>query len=215
MPVRDGAGTNSTRAKASTAWRARSAWIRAFLTRARHAQGAVVAGALMMLLMGAPNPCAAQSDAQATEYQVKAAYLYKFIGYVEWPSWAQAGSDAPLTIGVIGADGLADELQQVVAGRSIDGHPISVRKLGQGDPVAGLHMLFIGRAARDIAGVLAAARQSGVLTVTESDDAFALGSVINFVVVQDKIRFDIALQSAEHAHLRISSRLLAVARKVV
>jgi hypothetical protein len=120
-----------------------------------------------------------------------------------------------LTIGVIGADGLADELQQVVAGRSIDGHPIAARKLGRGDPGAGLHMLFIGRTANNIAALLAAARASGVLTVTESGDAFALGSVINFVVVQDKIRFDIALQSAEHAHLRISSRLLAVARKVV
>jgi hypothetical protein len=185
------------------------------LARARRAHGAVFAGALMMLLAGASSPCAAQSDPQATEYQVKAAYLYKFIGYVEWPSRTQAASDAPLAIGVIGADGLADELQQVVAGRNIHGRAISVRKLGQGDPVAGLQMLFIGRAASDIAGLLAAARESGVLTVTESDDAFALGSVINFVVVQDKIRFDIALQSAEQAHLRISSRLLAVARKVV
>jgi hypothetical protein len=185
------------------------------LARARRAHGAVFAGTLMMLLAGASSPCAAQSDPQATEYQVKAAYLYKFIGYVEWPSRAQAASDAPLAIGVIGADGLADELQQVVAGRNIHGRAISVRKLGQGDPVAGLQMLFIGRAASDIAGLLAAARESGVLTVTESDDAFALGSVINFVVVQDKIRFDIALQSAEQAHLRISSRLLAVARKVV
>lgn len=175
----------------------------------------MIAGTLMLLLAGASSPRAAQSDPQATEYQVKAAYLYKFIGYVEWPSRAQGAPDAPLTIGVIGADGLADELQQAVAGRTIQGRAISVRKLGNGDPVAGLQILFIGRTVSDIAGLLAAARESDVLTVTESDDAFALGSVINFVVVQDKIRFDIALQSAEHAHLRISSRLLAVARKVV
>lgn len=175
----------------------------------------MIAGTLLMLLAGASSPCAAQSNPQATEYQVKAAYLYKFIGYVEWPPRAQAASGAPLTIGVIGADGLVDDLQQAVAGRGIQGRAISVRKLGHGDPVAGLQMLFIGRTASDIAGLLAAARESGVLTVTESEDAFAMGSVINFVVVQDKIRFDIALQSAERAHLRISSRLLAVARKVV
>jgi hypothetical protein len=216
LPVsRRGAELDSTGPSASAARRPRLPWMRAFLARARRAHGAMIAGTLMLLLAGASSPCAAQSDPQATEYQVKAAYLYKFIGYVEWPSRAQAASDAPLAIGVIGADGLADELQQVVAGRSIHGRAISVRKLGHGDPVAGLQMLFIGHTASDIAGLLAAARESAVLTVTESDDAFALGSVINFVVVQDKIRFDIALQSAEHAHLRISSRLLAVARKVV
>ena len=216
LPVsRCGPELDSAGANASATERPHLAWIRAFLARARRAQGLMIAGAVMLLLAGTSSPCTAQSDPQATEYQVKAAYLYKFVGYVEWPLRAEAASDAPVTIGVMGADGLADELQQVVAGRNINGRPISVRKLGPGDPVAGLQMLFIGRAASDIGELLADSRKNGVLTVTESDNAFALGSVINFVVVQDKIRFDIGLQSAEHAHLRISSRLLGVARKVV
>lgn len=185
------------------------------LARAMRARGTMIVGALMMLLAGGSDPCAAQADVQATAYQIEAAYLFKFIGYVEWPPDAQAASGAPLMIGVIGADGLVAELQQVVAGRSTQGRSISVRRLAHGEPVTGLQLLFIGRSASDIADLLAAARADGVLTVTDSEDAFALGSVINFVTVQGKIRFDIALQPAEQAHLRISSRLLAVARKVV
>jgi hypothetical protein len=111
---------------------------------------------------------------------------------------------------------LVEELAQVVAGRSANGRPVLVRKLRPGDPVAGLQALFIGRAGgARIADIIAAANANGVLTVTESEDAFALGSMINFVVVQDKVRFDIALHQAESANLKISSRLLAVARKVV
>jgi hypothetical protein len=174
-----------------------------------------VALALLLALLGASEGLA-KADVAAAEYQVKAAFLYKFMNYVEWPARAQAGAETQIVIGVVGADMLADELAQVVAGRGVNGRPVVVRKLKAGDPVTGLHTLFIGGAAdAHTAELIAAANSNGVLTVTESEDAFGLGSVINFVVVQDKVRFDIALQQAESNNLKISSRLLAVARKVV
>jgi hypothetical protein len=171
--------------------------------------------AAVLAITGVPE-CLAQGDVKAAEYQVKAAFLYKFMGYVEWPARAQVGPETQLVIGVMGADALVDELAQVVASRSVNGRPVAVRKLRPGDPIAGLRVLFIGQAAgARAADVIAAANANGVLTVTETEEAFALGSVINFVIVQDKVRFDIALQQAESANLKISSRLLAVARKVV
>jgi len=158
----------------------------------------------------------AQADAQADEYRVKAAFLYKFGSYIEWPSGSFARADSPVAIGVMGADALADELVQIVAGRNVNGRPVRVRKLRPGDPIAGLHVLFVGRAdSGRLAEILAAAKGRALLTVTESEEALELGSMINFVVVEDKVRFDIAPPPSESSNLKISARLLGVARKVV
>jgi len=165
---------------------------------------------------GIAAPRAAQADAQADEYRVKAAFLYKFGSYVEWPSGSFARTDSPVTIGVMGADALAEELAQIVAGRNVNGRPVLVRTLRPGDPIAGLHVLFVGRSdGRRLAEILAAARGRALLTVTESEEGLELGSVINFVVVEDKVRFDIAPPPSESSNLKISARLLGVARKVV
>src|SRR5258708_29175297 len=106
---------------------------------------------------GVAGPRPAHADAQADEYRVKAAFLYKFGSYVEWPGASFARADSPVTIGVMGADALADELTQIVAGRSFNGRPVRVRKLRPGDPIAGLHVLFVSRAHNDrLAEILAA-----------------------------------------------------------
>jgi hypothetical protein len=165
---------------------------------------------------GIANTRPAQADAQADEYRVKAAFLYKFGSYIEWPSGSFSRADSPVAIGVMGADALADELAQIVAGRNVNGRPVSVRKLRPGDPLAGLHVLFIGRSHGGRLGeILAAAKGRALLTVTESEEGLELGSMINFVVVEDKVRFDIAPPTSESSNLKISARLLGVARKVV
>jgi hypothetical protein len=173
--------------------------------------------ALAALLAASGVPvCEAQSGPQNAEYSVKAAFLYKFCGYVEWPARAFARPDDALVIGVAAADALAEELSRIVVGRTVNGHPVTVRKLKPGDTVAGLHVVFVGRAdnARLI-DTLAASKGRPVVTVTESERALELGSMINFVVVENKVRFDVALQPAQLSELKISARLLAVARKVI
>ena len=150
------------------------------------------------------------------ETQIKAAFLYKFGGFVEWPAAAFTRPDSTFTIGVVGADGVAAELERLVAGRTVHGRAIAVKKLKRGEPFAGLHLLFIGQTeASRLADILAAAKGQPMLVVTETDDALARGSMINFITVDDKVRFDVALPQAERGQLRISSRLLAVARKVI
>jgi hypothetical protein len=165
---------------------------------------------------GIASPRPAQADTQADEYRVKAAFLYKFGSYIEWPSGSFARADSPVAIGVMGADALADELAQIVAGRNVNGRPVLVRKLRPGGPIAGLHVLFIGGSdSGRLAEILAAARGRALLTVTESEGGLELGSMINFVVVEDKVRFDVAPPPPESGNLKISARLLGVARKVV
>src|SRR5882762_11344283 len=80
------------------------------------------AGALSIgVAAGVAGPRPAQADAQADEYRVKAAFLYKFGSYIEWPSGSFARTESPVAIGVMGADALADELVQIVAGRNVNG----------------------------------------------------------------------------------------------
>jgi hypothetical protein len=169
--------------------------------------------AMLALVLALPAP--AQAD-RAAEIQIKAAFLYKFGAFVEWPPAAFEGPEGPFTIGVLGADALAGELEQITAGRTVHGRRVAVRTLRRGESLAGLHVLFVGQleGAR-LAEILQGARGQALLVVTESEGALSQGSMINFVAVEDKVRFDVALPQAERGQLRISSRLLTVARKVI
>ncbi|MDQ1812749.1 YfiR family protein [Massilia sp. CCM 9210] len=151
----------------------------------------------------------------SVENQVKAAYLFKFAGFVEWPEGSFTRTDSPLQIGVAGNDALADQLEQMVAGRTVGGHAISVRKLRRGDALHGVHILFIGAGERSaVIDMLAAARGQSVLTVSDADDSIALGCMIAFVVARDRLRFDVALGQVNSSRLRISARMLAAANRV-
>lgn len=176
---------------------------------------ALLASAIALMVASGWAECLAQSDLQTAEYELKAALLYRFTGYVEWPPGAFERPDSPLVIGVAGADAFSNELAKLVEGRTVGGRQVTVRRVHRGNEIAGLHVLFIGRSDIRPADVLTSAKGKPVLTVTESEDAFTLGSMINFVIVDDKVRFDVALRRAELANLKISARLLSVARKVV
>ena len=160
------------------------------------------------------NAHAADDDA-SLELRVKAAFLYQFAGYVEWPANASPQPGAPITIAVLGADSLATELSQVVTGRTVGGRAVTVRRVKPGESLTGVHILFIGRAENERLSQLAQASQPrAILTVTETDGALTKGSMINFVLVDRRVRFEVALDSAEKGGLRLSSRLLAVAQLV-
>ena len=163
------------------------------------------------VLAGVPEAAAQET----TEQQVKAAFLYRFAGYVEWPESAFAQPDSPVVIGVLGDDALAAAVDQAVAGRTVNGRRIAARRLKPGDATSGIHILFVGRSERARLGqIVQTASPQSVLVVTESDGALAQGSVINFVVAERRVRFEISLPSAERSKLKLSSRLLAVAAQV-
>lgn len=172
--------------------------------------------ALLAAASGAPAPAvAAESDSPSLEHRVKAAFLYKIAGYVEWPGAAFAQPDTPITIGVVGADAIAAELSEVVAGRVLHKRPLEVRRLKPGELPDRLHILFVGRAENALLNQLVAkARERPILIVTETDGALARGSAINFVVADRRVRFEVSLPAAERGGIKLSSRLLAVAQQV-
>jgi hypothetical protein len=165
-------------------------------------------GALLAL---AASALPAASADVGSERSIKAAFVSKFIGYIEFPGRAAAAT-APLVIGVVGADDIAGELARIVGARGINGRAISVRPMAAGDRLAALDVLFIGVGESERAErLLRAAAAEGILTITEFDRALRQGSVINFRIVDQRIRFEVSLAAAEKANLKLSSRLLSVA----
>lgn len=148
-----------------------------------------------------------------TERRVKAEFLYKFLGYTEFPATAFADAASPVQIGVAGSDDMLAELTRTVAGRTLHGRPILIKPVREGEAPGPLHLLFV--AGSDCA--LAARLLRGMpakLPVTECEGGLQAGSVINFRMVDEHVRFDVSLDAAEKNNVRLSSRLLNVANHV-
>ncbi len=171
---------------------------------------------LLMMALGATHHAHAVDAARrATEAGVKAAYLYKFATYVEWPLSTFARPDAPFTIGIVGADDIAAELGKIRAAGSGSGRAMEVKVLRPGDPATGVHILFFGQheAAR-LGRLLGLVSGLPLLMVTENSGGLDSGSTIDFVMVDDRIRFEVSLSHAERSNIKISVRLLNVALRV-
>ncbi|MDB5888113.1 MAG: hypothetical protein JWM03_985 [Rhodocyclales bacterium] len=170
----------------------------------------------LAFLCGCWTATAQTSEHSEAEWQVKAAYLFKISGYVEWPPAAFKSAESPLQIGVLDADELAYYLSGIVAGRTTQGRSVNVLKLKRGDSLTGLGILFIGRSdAGQLAQILSTIKGQPTLIVTDMDEGLTLGSMVNFVLVDGKVRFELAPKTATLSNLMISSQLFAVAHRVV
>lgn len=165
----------------------------------------------LALLACAAAPALAQ---ERLEQKLKAAYLYRFAAYVEWPEESFERADSPFVIGVAGSDEVAEQLTQIAAGRNVGGHPVEVRRIDRKSTIEGLHMLYLTGERGMVEHMLDHARGKPLLTVTDSDHGFAQGSMVNFVIADNRLRFEVALRRVNTGRLRISSRMLAAAHKV-
>lgn len=168
---------------------------------------------LILFLLAFAGHGALGQGVQAEEYQVKAAFLYNFAKFVEWPTQAFATASAPLVIGVLGENPFHDTLRQVVEGKTIDGHPLRVKELRSLKEVGACHILFISTSERrQLPDILKLLKGAAVLTVGEMDGFTEAGGMINFVLVEGtKIRFQINKSAATSGGLKVSSKLLGLA----
>jgi hypothetical protein len=152
----------------------------------------------------------------SSEYQVKAAFLYHFAQFVEWPSEALKDAGTPLTYCTIGEDPFQGALDAALNGKTIGEHPLRVRHVKQEQDARGCQVVFIGESEKKLLGsVLANLKGNAVLIVGESEHFVQNGGTIGFLEEENKIRFEINLEAAEKAKLKISSKLLALAKNVV
>ncbi len=156
----------------------------------------------------------ALSGQVASADEVKAAFLFNFLKFVEWPSDA-GPSAAPLAIGVLGNDGVEESLRSVTRGKSVAGRQLTVKHLTSGDDVTRVHLLFVGSADRTrMADVLRRVDGFAVLTVSDVERFCQSGGVIALAMEENRVRFDVNLDAAERGRLKVSSKLLSLARTV-
>lgn len=149
--------------------------------------------------------------AEFDEYAVKAAYLYNFAKYVEWPPGAFATAAAPLSICIAGDNPFGDALA-TLSGKTVDSHPVEVRHLPAATGLDKCHIVFVGRAEQGrYKTVLARLARLPILTVSDIGDFARMGGMIGLVEADQRIRFDINLAAARQANLKLSSQLLKLA----
>ncbi len=148
------------------------------------------------------------------ERRVKAEFLYKFLGYTEFPVTAFVDAASPVQIGVAGSDDMLAELTRTVAGRTLNGRPIVIKPVREGEAPGPLHLLFVAGSDWTAVARMLRAVPAAMLPVTECEGGLQAGSVINFRMVDDHVRFDVSLDAAEKNNVRLSSRLLNVANHV-
>lgn len=172
---------------------------------------ALMLGALLLLSMLCRT---ARADAAYSEDAVKAAYLYRFAGYVSWPGSQVASS--PFIIDVIDEAGVAKELGRLLPNHPINGHPARVRVIARMADLGDAQMLYVGEGfAGNVKALTASLGERAILVVTDESEGLNDGGTINFIESDGgHVRFEVSLTSAARAGLQISSQLLSVAVRV-
>ncbi len=156
----------------------------------------------------APRTGAAEEPA-SDEYKVKAATLYKLTPFIEWPARAFASREAPLVIGVLGADPFGSYIDEFMAGEKVDGRPLVVRRYAKVEDIKDCHILFIARSeAGALKTIFAQLKDRPLLTVGDSDNFTRDGGMIRLALVNGKIRLRISAEAAKSTEPRISSKIL-------
>jgi hypothetical protein len=146
------------------------------------------------------------------EYQVKAAFLYNFTKFVEWPTGA-LGAPGSIAICVLGQNPFGGVLEDTVSGKNVDGKTFVVRRVSDGKAAALCQILFVSSSERmRLGAILGELRTAHVLTVGESDGFIEEGGIVNLKLDSGKIQIQISINAAEQAGLHISSKLLSLAQ---
>lgn len=168
-------------------------------------------GVVMLLLSG----MCAQSSVVG-EYQIKAAFLYNFAKFVEWPPSGFSDASAPLRICVFGQDPFGQELHDITKEKTVNGHKLRVDQVADVQMARTCHILFIASSEKaQSARILESLRGTDVLTIGDMKGFVEQGGMINFVLEDNRVRFEVNLKAAEQARLKVSAKLLNVARNVI
>lgn len=149
---------------------------------------------------------------KASEYQVKAVYLYNFAKFIEWPPGIPGPNSDSFTICILGDDSLESVLHAMVAGEAVKGRQIEAKRVSRSQDAATCQILFIGSSEeKDLKAVFSALGQSPILTVSDIPQFSQHGGMIEFTLDDNRVRFEVNLLSAQGAGLAVSSELLKVA----
>lgn len=196
--------TPTDQVEGSAAGDSRRAWLR------RVATGLL--GALVTT-GSAPHGAAAEAP-KFDEAELKAAFVLSFAGFAEWPTQRLPAADSPIVLGVWGSSSVQQALEALVRRRPAAEHPRQVRRVDKLEDAKSCHVLYL-EASIAIAPLLPLAREQAVLLVGESETFLTDGGHIQLVRRGDNLTFDVSQKALEDSGLKLSSKVLALARKVI
>jgi YfiR/HmsC-like len=154
-------------------------------------------------------------NGEGVEYPVKLAFLYNFTKFIEWPPGSYRYPDAPLAICIVGHDPFGPDIESALRTRIVGSHPVEVLARKPTDTLSVCHMVFIPATEKDQADkIVKGLNGSSTLTVGETEGFAGLGGIINLTVEGNKVRFEVNQLAAQRAGLKISSKLLSLAKIV-
>lgn len=160
--------------------------------------------------------CSAAAAQSASEYQLKAAFLFNFAKFVEWPADAFPTADAPLEICVLGQDPFGRDFEQVIIEKTVNGHRLEIAHPDGVPQARACQILFVASSEKQrVRDILRGLAGASVLTVGDTAGFAKMGGIINFILDESRVRFEINVTAAERANLKLSARLLTVAKLLV
>ena len=183
------------------------------LAMATRARGLLAPVVVCIVAVNAPNLHA--QGASPGEYRVKAAMLYNFAKFVTWPSDPPGAPGEPFKIGILGEDPFGSVLDNTVKGKSVDGRAVEVKRLERAKDGRDCHIVFISRSeSTNLKSILVALKGAPVLTVGDMNRFAQQGGCINLTMAKKKVHFEVSVEAATRARLKISSKLLRLAKVV-
>lgn len=165
---------------------------------------------MLLTLTGGP-PGARALTQESNESQAKAAFVYNFVKFVDWPKEAFSDNRAPIIVGLVGEDSTNSAIDQTINGKTANGRRLLIKRFPTFRSITRCHILFIGSSQKDNLRQILAAVGPSVLTIGETERFAQMGGIINFTTVDHKLRFEINPAAAEKAGLKISAKLLSLA----
>lgn len=174
-----------------------------------------IAICLISVCLSVPTSAQSTSAAAPSEYLIKAGFTYNFAKLMQWPDRAFTQPDSPIVIGILGTDPFGNTLRDVLAGKNANGRSFVIKRLKFGAEFKDCNILFVSASeTAHLDEIFRAARGLPILTIGETPSFARRGGIINFVIEEDKIRFEVNVEAAKQADIAISSRLLTLAKIV-
>ncbi|HUK26465.1 MAG TPA: YfiR family protein [Terriglobales bacterium] len=171
--------------------------------------------ALALVCALAAGPLLWAQHSRPTESQVKAAYLYGFGRFVQWPAPANSPKDSPFNICVLGEDPFGATLDATLAGQSLAGRKVAARRISSPKDSSACQILFLGPSEEgQLSEIIGSLDKAAILTVSDMPHFTERGGMIQFVLEGDRVRFEVNLTAAQNAGLSLSAELLQVALAV-
>ncbi|HVB87724.1 MAG TPA: YfiR family protein [Candidatus Dormibacteraeota bacterium] len=174
-----------------------------------------IAAACLICLLAAQSIPAQGADSASSEYLIKAGFIYNFAKLMEWPAPVFPEPNSPIVIAILGTDPFQGTLDNVLRGKQVNGREFVVKHLKWGDDLKGCNIIFVSSSEKaHFDDLFRMIHGLPILTIGDTPGFAERGGIINFVLEDDKVRFEIDVNAAKQARINISSRLLALAKIV-